>query len=371
MKRLIIISIGALCCLISASGIGETQTTRATCRPPVSTFRIPEKITFCGKPIPLTRQDVKERLEREFYYMLDKEGQLVLYIKRAARCNPVVEPILAAAGLPDDLKYVPVAESALQFRAVSPVGAAGFWQFMRGTAKRYGLRVDKWVDERRDLGRSTKAATIYLQELYDEYGSWETALAAYNWGERNVSRAARDQGTSTYYDLYLPDETDRFVFRIVLLKILIENPQAYAIHVPQNERYQVPKTTEVVISSREPLPVAILADSANIAPRTMRFLNPWMIKNTLHSGQYTFSVPEKTAEGFEKRLALRLAGKTIPESAVTKTEEDPKTIHMVKSGENLSLIALKYRVSIKELEHWNNITRKRALRPGQQLVILR
>ncbi len=333
-------------------------------RPPVSSMRVPESLTFCGVRVPLERLDIKERLEREFYYMLDKEGQLVLYLKRAARCNPIVEPILKEAGLPDDLKYVPVAESGLLFREVSPAGAAGYWQFLKNTASHYGLRVDRTVDERRDLARSTKAAALYLKKLHETFGSWETALAAYNWGWKNVSQAVKSQGTNNYYDLYLPDESDRFVFRIILFKIILENPRAYSIYLPESELYQPQKTRDVEIRSKKALPISALAESARVSPRTFRFLNPWMLKNILHSGNYSFAVPELQADGYQQRVA-RLTGKNLMEFGI----EREKTVHQVKSGENLSLIALKYRVSIIELEKWNNISRKRVIRPGQWLVV--
>ncbi len=366
MIRLLFNCVGAALISTVLTGDISAQDKPSNYRPPVSSMRVPESVTFCGERVPLERLDIKERLEREFYYMLDKEGQLVLYLKRAARCNPVVAPILKEAGLPDDLKYVPVAESGLLFREVSPVGAAGYWQFLKGTAKRYGLRVDRTVDERRDLARSTKAAAAYLKKLHKTFGSWETALAAYNWGWKNVNQATKSQGTKYYYDLYLPDESDRFVFRIILFKIILENPQAYSIYLPETELYQPIDTKNVAIRSKSSLPVSVLAESANVSPRTFRFLNPWMLKNLLHSGNYLFAVPDLEADGYQQRVADSLAGK----NRIHSNTGYEKAFHLVKNGENLSLIALKYRVSVRELERWNNISRNRVILPGQRLVIL-
>ncbi len=366
MIRLLLNFVGAALLSTLIAGDISAKNELPVCRPPVSSLRVPDSITFCGERVPLERPDIKERLEREFFYMLDKEGQLVLYLKRAARCNPVVEPILKEAGLPDDLKYVPVAESGLLFREVSPVGAAGYWQFLKGTAKRYGLRIDRTVDERRDLARSTKAAAAYLKKLHATFGSYETALGAYNWGWKNMSQAIKAQNTKYYYDLYLPDETDRFVFRIILFKIILENPRAYSIYLPEKELYRPPKTQNVNIKSKSSLPISVLAECANVSPRTFRFLNPWILKNLLHSGHYSIAVPELQVDGYQQRVAARLTGKNY-----AHIERDHKKIvHLVKNGENLSLIALKYKVSIRELERWNNISSKRVIYPGQRLVIL-
>jgi len=326
-------------------------------RPPVSTFRIPKNLTLCGEAIPLVREDVRERLEREFYYTRDMDGQIGLYLKRAARAYPIVEEILKEEGLPDDLKFVPVAESGLVFRARSPAAAAGYWQFIKGTAKRYGLRVDRYVDERRDLRKSTKAAAAYLRELREEFGSWAVALAAYNWGENSVRKAIKEQGVSDYYDLYLPDETDRFVFRIALIKLLLENPQGYAIYVPEDGLYEAPKLEEVVVTSNTWLSVDVLSAAAGIAPRTLRFLNKWMNTNTLPSGRYVFALPKEKAEGYVEKVTMLLEGKK-------------RVVHVVKRGEYLSIIAGRYGVAVGEIERWNNISRGRPIHPGQKLIII-
>ena len=334
----------------------EVPTEIPNIRPPVSSFRVPEQMSLCGEQVPLERMDVKERLEREFYYLLDRQGLLVTYIKRAARCDPIIEVILEMEELPEDLKYVPVAESELASRARSSASAVGYWQFIEGTAERYGLKVNGYIDERRDLTRSTMAAAAYLKDLYEMFGSWPLAFAGYNWGERNVKRAIKAQGASSYYDLYLPMETERYVFRILALKLIMEQPETYSIHVPEDERYRLPKVMEVDIASETPISIDILANCANVGARTIRGLNPWMRRNVLPGGQYLIAVPTEQADGYADRVAKRL----------TKRR---KVVHTIKRGENLSIIASKYNVTVRSIEKWNKISRRKPIHFGQKLTI--
>jgi len=334
----------------------EVPTEIPNTRPPVSSFRVPEQMSLCGEQVPLERMDVKERLEREFYYLLDRHGLLVTYIKRAGRCNPIVEVILEMEELPEDLKYVPVAESELASRARSSASAVGYWQFIEGTAKRYGLKVNGYIDERRDLTRSTIAAAAYLKNLHEMFGSWTLAFAGYNWGERNVKRAIKEQGTTSYYDLYLPMETERYVFRILALKLIMEQPETYSIHVPEDELYRLPKVMEVDIASDTPISIDILGDCANAGARTIRSLNPWMRRNVLPAGRYVIAVPAEQADGYGDRVAERLS-------------ERRKVVHAIKRGENLSTIASKYNVTVESIEKWNKISRKKPIHFGQKLTI--
>jgi membrane-bound lytic murein transglycosylase D len=325
-------------------------------RPPVSSFRVPEQMSLCGEQVPLEREDVKERLEYEFYYLLDRQGLLVTYVKRAARCDPIVEVILEMEEMPEDLKYVPVAESGLASRARSSASAVGYWQFIEATAERYGLKVDGYIDERRDLTRSTIAATAYLKDLHEMFGSWPLALAGYNWGEKNVRRATKDQGTTSYYDLYLPLETERYVFRILALKLIMEQPETYSIHVPEDERYGLPKVMEVDIASETPISIDILANCANVGARTIRGLNPWMRRNVLPAGRYVIAVPTEKADGYADRVAKHLSKRR-------------KVVHTIKRGENLSIIASKYNVTVESIEKWNKISRRKPIHFGQKLTI--
>ena len=327
------------------------------CRPPVSSLQIPAKLTFCGEPVPLDRADVRERFEREFYYLLDKEGQLLLYVKRAGRTDPVVTPILKKAGIPLDLKYVPVAESGLVFRARSDAGAVGYWQFMRDTARQYGLEVNAWVDERRSLPMSTRAAARFLKVLHEEFGSWTTALAAYNWGRTNLARAVKDQGTRNYYDLYLPDETERYVFQILVLMLVLEDPPAYGLIAPDYGPYRFPETDAEKITSRVIVPMTVLAPCAQTPPRNLRHLNPWMLRNAIRPGTYTFELPQGNGKPFKRCMRREL-------------QKIRQTVHVVKRGEYLLSIAEQYGVTVTQIEDWNNINSHKPIHPGQRLVIL-
>ncbi len=349
------------CVVASRAGVAGPEVPE-TARP-VSAYTVPTQLTLCGEEVPLHRADVRERLEREFYFNLDRQGQLVLYLKRQARANAVVERILAEMGLPEDLKYVPVAESGLMFRATSQADAVGYWQFVKGTATRYGLTVNSYVDERRDLEKSTRAACAYLRDLYAQFGSWATALGAYNWGEARMARAVREQGSSSYYDLYLPDETDRFVFRIACLKLLLGNPQGYDLYVEEDQLYHPTPTEIAVVTSKEWLQIATLAKAAGVPPRTFRILNPWMNANSLPPGTYRFAVPAGQGEGFSGRL--RVPGRAAPPPSAS-----PSAVHhVVRVGESLSSIARKYGVSLEDLERWNGISRHRPIHPGQKLIV--
>jgi hypothetical protein len=355
-KNLLLSGIAAILMAVPVKARSETGTEPSGARPPVASYRIPEKLVFCDEEVPLDREDVRERLEYEFFWFLDRQGLLVQYMKRAARCNPIVEVILEMEQMPADLKYVPVAESGLAFRVISSANAVGYWQFIERTGKRYGLRVDRYVDERRDLTRSTQAAAAYLKDLHAMFGSWTTALAGYNWGEHKVERAIQMQGDDSYYDLYLPQETERYVFRIMALKIIMERPEAYSIYLTEKDLYRLPKVMEVEIKSGTSISVDILADCANVGARTIRVLNPWMRRNILPDGQYVIAVPTEHADGYADRVAKRLA-------------ERKRIVHQVKRGENLSKIASKYDVSVEAIEKWNGISRKKALYFGQKLTI--
>jgi membrane-bound lytic murein transglycosylase D len=364
VKPLLLSGIAVVLLVLPATAGGEVPTEVQTevpteapnTRPPVSSFKVPEQMSLCGDRVPLERMDVKERLEREFYYLLDRQGLLVTYIKRADRCNPIIEVILEMEELPEDLKYVPVAESELAFRATSSASAVGYWQFIEGTAKRYGLKVDGYIDERRDLTRSTMAAAAYLKDLHKMFGSWPLAFAGYNWGERNLRRAMKDKGATSYYDLYLPLETERYVFRILALKLIMEQPETYSIHVPEHERYRLPKVMEVDIASNTPISIDILAKCANVGARTIRGLNPWMRRNVLPAGRYVIAVPTENADGYADRVAKHLSKRR-------------KVVHTIKRGENLSIIASKYNVTVESIEKWNKISRKKPIHFGQKLTI--
>ncbi len=190
---------------------------------------IPDAVQLCGSPVAVDRPEIKEALAYELVLTVGKPTMPLLWMRRAPVMLPSIEAKLRDRGLPDDLKYVAMVESDLRWIPESPAGAVGLWQFVARTGKTYGLRVDRWLDERMDPERSTDAALAYLASLHREYGDWFLALAAYNAGEALVDHAIRDQGTRNYFDLYLPYETRRYVFRVLAAKLVYERPEDFGL----------------------------------------------------------------------------------------------------------------------------------------------
>ena len=257
---------------------------------------IPDTVLFCGEPVPVDFFDVKESLERELLVNSYYHSQTILFIKKAARYFPVIEPILKENNIPDDFKYLAVAESGLA-NVVSPSKAVGFWQILSGTAKDYGLEVNDEVDERYHLEKATGAACKYLQASYDKYGSWTTSAASYNVGRRGVDRQINKQKETDYYDLLFNEETARYVFRIIALKLVLESPEKYDFHLSKDELYKPIPYKEVIVDS----PVESWADFAqenNTNYKILKKLNPWLREKNLmnKSGkEYIIYVPTRKA----------------------------------------------------------------------------
>ena len=241
---------------------------------------MPDSVEFAGEWLPLERFDVKESLDRELLSNAYFHSQTIRLIKLAPRYFSVIEPILKEKGIPDDFKYLAVAESGLNPRAVSPAHAVGFWQFMKGTALQYGLEVNNEVDERYHVVKSTYAACDYLLDSYKKYGNWTLVGASYNAGMRGVDRQLERQKTDSYYNLLLVEETGRYLFRIVALKLIMENPEQYNFVIPEAEKYPVIKTRNVAITGN----VENFADFANeqgINYKLLKDFNPWLRESYL------------------------------------------------------------------------------------------
>src|SRR5271169_6123904 len=193
-------------------------------------FELPEKADLCAEAVPLGSADVRERFDREFTIVTQSHAQVYLWLKRTERYFPWIEKQLASRGLPDDLKYVAVAESDLISSAVSHAGAAGPWQFMANTATCYGIKESEAIDERYDFEKSASAAIGYLKDLHDVFQNWTLAIAAFNCGERRIQVETGKQKTNNYYFLKLPQETERYVFRILAIKEVLQNPEQYGYH---------------------------------------------------------------------------------------------------------------------------------------------
>jgi len=234
----------------------------------------PVEVDFSGEKAPLQIADVKERFDRELLVNANLHSSTLLIIKRANRAFPVIEPILAQYGVPDDFKYLAVIESALT-NAVSPSGAKGVWQFMPGTAKEKGMEVNDIVDERYHLIKSTEAACKYLLAAKQKFGSWTLAAASYNGGMNGINKKIEEQKVTDYYDLLLTDETSRYVFRILALKEIMKSPEKFGFNISEHELYSLLPTKTIVVDSTIN-DLATFAKSQGINYKILKLHNPWM-----------------------------------------------------------------------------------------------
>jgi len=240
---------------------------------------VPDNLDFCGEGVPLENYEVYERIDREIIVNTYFHSATIIEMKRANRWFPVVEQILKANGIPDDFKYLMVAESGIA-NVVSPAGATGYWQFIESTALEYGLEVNSEVDERLNLEKSTEAACRYLHDADSLFGNWTMAAASYNMGFVNTQKQIERQKANIYYNLVLNSETSRYLARIVAIKEIMTHPKKYGFDIKQKDLYnQMPY--EVV---RVKGPVNDLADFAfdnGINYKTLKLYNPWLRDNTL------------------------------------------------------------------------------------------
>lgn len=244
---------------------------------------MPSELTFMGEPVPIQNFDTRESLDRELQVNRLWHSQTILILKRANRYFPIIEPILKENDVPDDLKYIAVIESSLT-NVVSPSGAKGFWQFLGGTAKDFGLEVNDEVDERYNLEKSTLAAIAYFKQMKEKFGSWTMAAASYNIGRGNLSKQVAQQKCGNYYDLILGEETERYIFRAIAIKQIMENPELYGFSIPEDELYQpIPFTVVKVDSAIQNM--ADFAFAHGINYKMLKLMNPWLRSNKLTNGK--------------------------------------------------------------------------------------
>lgn len=316
------------------------------------------KPDFCGEPVPLERMDVRERLEKELLLALWDRPQVILWLKRGCRYLPAIRKILHDEGLPEDLKFVAVAESALRPHAGSAKGAVGFWQFLSSTARKFGLIVNERIDQRRNLMASTQAAARYFKHLHLMFGSWALAAAAFNMGEEGLQAEILEQGIRDYYALYLPLETQRFVLRIVAIKLILENPDDYGFNLPQEECYPPVRSDPVHFRTRREISLKLVAQAAGTHFKVIKDLNPEIRGHYLGPGEHVLRVPTGRGKTFRKRLQGLL--KTLPRG---------QRIYIVKRGDHLSAIAAKFNVPLPALIRWNGLDPGKPIHPGDRLVI--
>lgn len=241
----------------------------------ISTFPLPDKLTFAGEPVPMHDPDVRERIERELIQNSYKHSATLLILKREGRWRKQISRILKEEGVPEDFFYLAVAESELDEHAQSGVGAMGFWQFMKATAPSYNLEVSEQVDMRKDPIASTYAACRYLKEAYRKFGNWTLAAASYNRGMAGLENAVKAQKVNNFYDLYLNRETYRYVMRIIALKLIIENPQDYGFFITEADKYRPFVTRSVQIDTTiNDLPQFALDMGINY--KILKIYNPWI-----------------------------------------------------------------------------------------------
>ncbi|MHB8068267.1 MAG: lytic transglycosylase domain-containing protein [Desulfobaccales bacterium] len=262
-------------------------------------FRVPEKMTLCGEPVPLNDPDVREDLDREFTIEVWSRAQTTMWLKRAQRYFPVIERKIMAQHLPPDLKYVAVAESDLRPKARSSAGAQGIWQFIPPTAQRFQLKANGAIDERLEFFAATDAALRYLKQLHRLFNNWALAMAAYNCGEARVQKEMAAQGVRDYYHLSLPEETERYVHRIISAKIIMENPGRYGFDLPPAELYPPVEGDEVDFSISKEVQIKTLADACGTYYKTIKRFNPWIKGTTLPPGAYHLLVPKGTGQRFK------------------------------------------------------------------------
>ena len=260
----------------------------------IKALKIPDELTFAGEKVPTELYDIKERMDRELLVNTYWQSNGLLLIKRAHKYFPIIEPMLKKYGIPDDFKYLAVAESGLENNS-SSAGAAGFWHFLKSSAKEYGLEVNQNVDERYNLEKATKVAADYLKKSKKRFGTWTLAAAAYNAGNARIARNLKKQQVTDYYDLLLNSETSRYVLRIVALKEVLSYPKKYGFEFDKEDLYTSPATRTVKVDTVI-TNIASFAKGFNINYKELKLHNAWLRENKLNNKSrklYKITIPIK------------------------------------------------------------------------------
>lgn len=340
-------------------------------------YRFPQKVELLGGKLPLERRDLWERMDKEFLLLVNDVPQVLLWLKRARRYFPLLEERIQQRGLPADLKYVAIVESSLRPEARSSAGAVGIWQFIQSTGARYQLEITNWVDERQDPIRSTEAALSHLDYLYRKFGDWLLALAAYNAGEDRIGREMERQNVCSFYDLVLPSETERYVFRIASAKVILSDPKAYGFELFPEELYEPFQAELLEVDLERDLDLIAMAQACGMTYRALRGLNPHLREAWLPKGRYRVYVPlgkAQEVQDFIKRTAASAAQRPRHPPDREKTPQVRETrrdriVHKVQHRETLWDIARKYGVQVRSVQEWNQLSAAERIRPGQRLII--
>ena len=260
----------------------------------IKAIKLPSDLNLAGERVPIEKKDIRERMDRELLVNTYWQSNGLLLIKRANKYFPILEPLLKKHGLPDDFKFLALAESAFTDET-SSAGAAGIWHFMKRTGKEYGLEINKNVDERYHIEKSTKVAAAYLKKSKERFNSWTLAAAAYNAGNYGIHKQLEKQQVTNYYDALLANETERYIFRIIALKEVITNPKKYGFIFDNEDLYTHTKTrvikVDTVISN-----ITLFAKKFGITYKELKIHNPWLRENKLNNASrklYEIKIPVK------------------------------------------------------------------------------
>lgn len=348
-----VFSIVLLYTLMAFPAMAQTLVTAKDVRPPAG-------LSLCAELVPIVIEDVRERFEKEMLLSLWDRPQVILWLKRATRYLPFITQELERAEMPEDIKYLAIVESALRPHAGSSKGAIGFWQLLPETARNYGLRVDQYVDQRRDVFASTKAALNYLQVLHAKFSSWTLALAAYNMGEEGLDAEVLEQKTNDYYKLYLPLETQRFIFRILSVKLIVNDPAKYGFHIAADDLYKPLKFDTISVDCFQEIPIRIVAQAASTYFKRIKDLNPHLRGHYLEAGHHQLRLPLGNTADFTRRFQ---------QLSNEYSEQRKQRIYIVQEGDSLTTIADKFDIPLAALLIWNRINLNKTLYPGDRLVI--
>lgn len=260
----------------------------------VYALEMPSGLNFSGEELPIDNPDIYERMDRELLVNTYWQSNGLLMFKRAKKYFPIIEPILKKNGIPEDFKYLAVIESGLT-NAVSPAGARGFWQIMKATGRENGLEINSNVDERYNLEKATEVACVYLKEAKEKFGSWTLAAASYNAGKAGISRRLENQNVSNYYDLLLGEETGRYVFRIIALKEILNNPSKYGFNFNASDLYKTVPTYSVEVDTAV-TDFTKFAETFGINYKILKLHNPWLREAHLNNKSrklYQIKIPEE------------------------------------------------------------------------------
>ena len=338
---------------------------------------LPDTMSFAGEKVPMNHLGVREGLEQEMLVNTYWQSQSVLMIKRSARYFPVIADILKKNSIPDDFKYLALAESAFSYK-VSPAGAVGFWQLMKYTALAYNLEINREVDERYNLEKSTEAACRYFKDAYEEFHNWTLVAASYNMGIEGLRKELEKEKENNYYDLSLNLETSRYVYRILSLKQLVCFPEQYGYFIDKKDMYPpIPSYTVEVDST-----ITSLADYAaqkGISFHTLKFFNPWLLNDKLSNPQgrtYVITLPRKDIPFAELGETITYSD-SIPQPVVVSvvsppvvdTTEPKIIVHIVEPGETIECIAEKFNVTVDQLRTCNSISDTVVIKPRDELML--